>query len=116
MTPKASKSAGKRRKDATPFDDIDAVDRVVHEPARLAIMAYLSVLEEADFVYLMNETGLTRGNLSSHMSKLEDAGYVQVVKSFHDNRPRTLMSLTSAGRRALESWREHMSDVLAALQ
>ena len=56
------------------------IDRVVHEPARLKILAYLSVVKSADFVFLLSRTGLTYGNLSSHMSKLEDAGYIEVEK------------------------------------
>jgi DNA-binding MarR family transcriptional regulator len=99
----------------TPFEDVDALDRIVHEPARLAIMAYLSVLAEADFVYLMNETGLTRGNLSSHMSKLEESGYVAVEKTFVGKTPRTVLSLTGDGRRALAEWRERMAEVVEAL-
>ena len=93
----------------------DAIDRIVHEPARLAIMAHLAVLDEADFVYLMNETGLTRGNLSSHMSKLEEAGYITVQKTFAGKTPRTLLALTNAGRRALRGYRRAMAPLLAGL-
>jgi DNA-binding MarR family transcriptional regulator len=104
---------GRRREPGgSPFD---AIDRVVHEPARLAIMAHLAVLDEADFVYLMNETQLTRGNLSSHMSKLEAAGYVAVEKSFVGRTPRTVLALTEAGRRALDSYRDVMARVIAIL-
>jgi len=104
--------AGKRDSEGAPFEGID---RLVHEPARLAIMAHLAVLDEADFVYLMNEIQLTRGNLSSHMSKLEGAGYVTVEKGFVGKTPRTVLSLTAAGRRALTAYRDVMADVIAAL-
>jgi len=93
----------------------DSIDRLVHEPARLAILTHLLVLERADFIYLMNETGLTRGNLSSHMSKLEDAGYLKIEKKFEGKTPRTLLSLTKAGRRALGEYRRQMQAVVASL-
>ena len=91
------------------------IDRLIHEPARLAIMTQLLVLERADFIYLMNETGLTRGNLSSHMSKLEEAGYLKVEKKFEGKTPRTLLSLTRAGRRALAVYRRQMQTVMESL-
>ncbi len=89
--------------------------RLVHEPARLAIMANLHVMEAADFIQLMNETGLSRGNLSSHMSKLEEAGYITVEKTFAGKTPRTLLSLTDAGREALREYRRTMEPLIAAL-
>ena len=93
----------------------DSIDRLVHEPARLAILTQLLVLDRADFIYLMNETGLTRGNLSSHMSKLEDAGYLKIEKKFEGKMPRTLLSLTKKGRRALGEYRRQMQAVVASL-
>ena len=115
MPRKARKGQAKTRKGAMPFEDVDSLDRVVHEPARLAVMAYLSVLEEADFVYLMNETGLTRGNLSTHMTKLQEVGYITVDKGYRGNRPNTMLALTSEGRHALDAWRDRMALVVAAL-
>ena len=91
--------------------DID-VDRLVHEPARLKIMAYLSVVKSADFVFLISRTGLTMGNLSTHMSKLERAGYIEVEKEIKDNRPHTMLSLTKAGRKAFELYRDTMQTLL----
>ena len=64
---------------------IAEIDKLIHEPARLMILATLFVVESADFLWVERQTGLTRGNLSSHMSKLEDAGYVRVNKSFVNN-------------------------------
>ena len=91
------------------------IDRVIHEPARLLILAYLSVVESADFLFLMNQTGLTRGNLSAHLSKLESAGYVDIKKEFVEKIPRTLLSLTQEGRKAFQQYRHSMRQVLDSL-
>ena len=91
------------------------IDRLVHEPARLMILAVLYVVESADFVFLMRQTGLTRGNLSSHMSKLEAAAYIEIKKEFVDKIPRTLLRLTDTGRAAFESYRQDMVQVLGDL-
>lgn len=91
------------------------IDRVIHEPARLLILAYLSVVESADFLFLMNQTNLTRGNLSSHLSKLETAGYVEIKKEFVDKIPRTLLALTEKGRNAFHKYRRNMKKVLDSL-
>ena len=91
---------------------IAGIDRLIHEPARLMIMAYLYVVENADFLFLMHQTGLTHGNLSSHMSKLEGAGYIEVVKEFVDKKPHTMLRLTDAGRGAFQEYREQMIEVL----
>ena len=88
------------------------IDRVVHEPARLKILAYLSVVKSADFVFLLSRTGLTYGNLSSHMSKLEDAGYIDVEKEIKDKRPHTMLYLTKQGRSAFENYRRNMLNLL----
>jgi len=92
--------------------EIIDVDRVVHEPARLAILAVLSAVESADFVYLLHATDLTRGNLSSHLSKLEDSGYIEIEKTFEGKMPRTLCRLTDSGREAFEIYREQMKTFL----
>lgn len=91
------------------------IDRLIHEPARLLILAYLSVIESADFLFLMNQTNLTRGNLSSHLSKLETAGYVEIKKEFVDKIPRTLLALTEQGRNAFHEYRQNMKQVLDSL-
>ena len=88
------------------------LDRMVHSPARLMILAYLYAAGTADFIFLMNETGLTRGNLCSHMSTLEEAGYVRVKKQFANKRPLTLLSLTSKGRAAFKAYRRSMKQFL----
>lgn len=91
------------------------LDQLVHEPARLVILANLRAIKHADFIYLMRQTGLTRGNLSSHMSKLEAAGYIEVKKEFVDKIPRTLLSLTPRGRRAFQAYRQNMIRALGEL-
>lgn len=99
----------------TTFNSLTTIDRTIHEPARLLIMAYLSVLESADFLFLLRQTGLTRGNLSTHARKLEEAGYVAVEKSFVDRLPLTVYRLTDEGRAALEIYRKEMTNVLASM-
>jgi DNA-binding MarR family transcriptional regulator len=96
-------------------ESFESIDRTVHEPARLSLLAHLIVLEEADFVYLQNETGMTRGNLGGHMAKLEAAGYVTVEKTYRERTPRTVFALTDKGRAALLRWREQMVGIIAML-
>ena len=91
---------------------IGDVDRLIHEPARLMIMALLYVIESGDFTFLMSQTGLTWGNLSSHMSKLESAGYVEVEKEFINRKPRTMLHLTEEGRAAFRTYKNRMVQVL----
>lgn len=81
------------------------IDRVIHEPGRLMIVALLAAVKEADFQYLRQTTGLTQGNLSAHLSKLEAAGYVSVEKTFRGKYPLTICRLTSPGSEALENYR-----------
>ena len=81
-------------------------DRLLHEPARLRLMANLAVVRRADFTWLLQQTGLTRGNLSVQMSRLAEAGLVRVEKTFQDNRPRTLYELTNQGLQALRAYSE----------
>jgi DNA-binding MarR family transcriptional regulator len=80
------------------------IDRLVHEPARMAIMSLLYVVESADFIFLMNQTGLTWGNLSAHLAKLEAAGYLEVEKAFKGKRPNTTLRLTDRGRQAFRQY------------
>lgn len=87
-------------------------DHLVHEPVRLKILAILTQLESADFVYFVSRLKLTMGNLSAHVSKLEKAGYIEVMKDFKDNRPHTMLSLTKRGKKAFNSYREDMLELL----
>lgn len=88
------------------------IDRLIHEPARFTLVACLYVVESADFVFLLRQTGLTGGNVSSHMSKLEAAGYVDVQKSFVGKRPQTMFRLTEKGRAAFQGYRTTMRGLL----
>jgi len=91
---------------------LSEIDRLVHEPARLTLMAVLYVIDCADFTFLMNQTGMTWGNLSAHMSKLEEAGYLEVEKTFKGKRPNTMLRLTPQGRSAFQAYRLKMKQVL----
>ena len=84
---------------------------MIHEPARLLLIANLYVVESADFLFLMRQTGMTFGNLSSHMSKLEAAGYLDVEKEFVGKKPHTKLSLTRIGRQAFEVYRKNMQQL-----
>jgi len=106
----AEENPGKER-----LQPIAEIDRTIHAPARLTILAFLSVVESADFTFLMNQTGLTRGNLSSHLQKLEEAGYISIEKEFVDRVPRTLIRLTENGRSAIQSYRDTMRQVVEQL-
>lgn len=81
------------------------VDRIIHEPARLMVVALLALVQEADFQYLHQTTRLTKGNLSVHLSKLEEAGYVAIEKTFRGKYPLTICRLTDRGREQLENYR-----------
>jgi len=91
------------------------IDKLIHEPARLMILATLHVVETADFLFVERQTGLTRGNLSSHMSKLEGAGYIEITKEFVDKIPRTLLRITEEGNTALLNYTNNMKLVLDGL-
>jgi DNA-binding MarR family transcriptional regulator len=94
------------------FSNITDLDKIIHEPARMSIMAVLYVLESADFTFLMNQTGLTWGNLSAHLTKLEGTGYVGVIKSFKGKRPNTNLKLTNTGRDAFRKYMIQMKQVV----
>ena len=106
--------APKRDGGESPRGDAE-LDRFVHEPARLGILTNLFVVESADATWVMQQTGLTWGNLASHSARLEAAGYLEVRKSFKGRKPNTTFSITEAGRTALLAYREHMLAALAPL-
>ncbi len=91
------------------------IDRLIHEPARRVIMTILFTVESADFLYLLRETGLSKGNLSSHLSKLEEAGYVSIEKSFRGKLPLTMCRLTTEGRAAFRRYRDYLKRVVASM-
>ena len=92
--------------------NLSGLDRVIHEPARLTLVALLSAVESADFLYLLKESELTKGNLSVHLSKLEEAGYVEAEKTFRGKMPHTEYRLTSKGKSAFDQYRKSLSSVL----
>ena len=95
----------------TPFEQLANLDRTVHDPARLAILTALSACERADFLFLLRITGLTKGNLSSHLSKLEEAGLVEIEKRFVEKKTQTLIRLSDSGRKTLESYWQEIEDL-----
>ena len=94
------------------LQSVGDIDRLIHEPARFMILAVLYVVESADFTFVMTQTGLTWGNLSSHLSKLEEAGYVAIQKEFKGKKPHTMLHLTEEGRAAFRGYRQSMKQVL----
>lgn len=91
---------------------VTTLDRLIHEPARLLIVTILSTVASADFLFLQRETGLTKGNLSAHLSKLEDAEYVKIEKTFKGKLPLTVVKLTPDGRKALTQYRQQLRDFI----
>ena len=91
------------------------VDRVLHEPARLLLVALLYPVEDADFLFLLRESGLSKGNLASHLAKLEEGGYVVVTKGYQGRVPHTDYRLTDEGRAAFRAYREQMKRTLGRL-
>ena len=83
------------------------IDRLIHEPARLIIVTILNAVESADFLYLQRETGLTKGNLSAHLSRLQDGGYIAIEKTYKGKIPLTVCRLTAGGRDAFLRYRKH---------
>jgi DNA-binding transcriptional ArsR family regulator len=97
--------------DVTPFEQLASLDRRLHDPARLAILTALSSCERADFLFLQRLTGLTKGNLSSHLSKLEEAGLVEIEKRFVGKKTQTLVRLSDAGRQSIEGYWRDMEEI-----
>ena len=96
-------------------DDLRGVtelDRLIHEPARLLIATILATVASADFLFLQRETGLTKGNLSAHLSKLEEAGYVKIEKTFKGKLPLTICKLTAAGQKSLKAYRRQLQEFM----
>lgn len=97
------------------INPIESFNRLLHEPARFLIMAALYVVESGDFTFLMGETSLTWGNLSSHVGKLEEAGYLELEKTFKGRKPYTMIRLTGEGREAFRQYRRWMMEMLESL-
>lgn len=88
------------------------VDRLMHEPARLLITSILYTVAQVDFLFLLRETGLTKGNLSAHLGKLESAGYINIEKSFRGKIPQTRIALSEDGRAAFDAYRKQLAEVV----
>jgi DNA-binding MarR family transcriptional regulator len=99
--------------DWTPFNELDAV---IHQPTRLMVLTILASVAEADFTYLLKETGATKGNLSSHLTKLESAGLIEIEKTYRGKVPLTLCRLTGRGRRKLDDYQKVLDRVATQLQ
>ena len=89
------------------------LDQIIHAPSRLNIVTNLYVVESADFIFLRNLTGLTWGNLSAHLTKLAEAGYVEVEKTIVNKKTHSVAKLTKKGRQAFEEYKEKMKEVLS---
>src|SRR5690349_11283820 len=98
------------------FEELAGLARLIHEPARLAILSALAACQDANFLFLQRLTGLSKGNLSSHLSKLEDAGLVRIDKQFVGKTPSTSVSLTDAGRTAIERHWQQLERLRTATQ
>jgi len=90
------------------LNSLAGVNRLIHEPSRSSILAILASVESADFLYLQHATGLTKGNLSIHLSRLEEAGFVSIEKTYHGKIPMTLCRITPAGRQAFDEYRSQL--------
>ena len=101
-----------RDNDRHPLADLD---RTIHSPARLMVMTYLYAVESADYIFLQNLTGLTWGNLSTHLSKLETEGYVEIQKEIVGKKPHSMVHLTAEGRDAFRAYKQSLQQVLSDL-
>ena len=95
-----------------PMASLTNVDRLIHEPSRSIILAILSAVQSADFLYLLRETGLTKGNLTVHLSKLEAAGFIIIEKTYRGKLPLTLCSITNEGELAFENYRRQLKEFI----
>jgi DNA-binding MarR family transcriptional regulator len=92
-----------------------SLDQVIHAPARLMILTYLYVVESADYVFLMRQTGLTWGNLATHLNRLEEAGYIEIQKTYRGKKPLTILRMTEHGRAAFQAYKNNLQLVLNEL-
>ena len=91
------------------------INKLIHEPARLMLLSQLYVVEEADFLFLEQQTGMTRGNLSTHLSKLENGGLIEIEKGYVGKIPRTVIRMTSGGRKSFKAYIRKMKGVIDKL-
>jgi DNA-binding MarR family transcriptional regulator len=105
----------KEHKEDQAIKQLEEIDPLIHSPARLKVMTYLYVVEKIDFVYLQRITALTWGNLSKHVTKLEEAGYVGTEKTFENKKPKTTLWLTEQGREAFQKYKDNLQEVFDQL-
>ena len=96
------------KKTSDDIQSLTSIDKIIHEPARLNILAHLYVIESADFLFMMRQTELTFGNLSAHMNKLETAGYIKIIKEFVGKKPHTMLKITGKGKQAFDDYKKQM--------
>jgi len=95
-----------------PENPLGDIDQLIHAPARLRIIMMLYVVESLDYVFLKNQTGLSWGNLATHLGRLEDAGYVTVIKGYQGKKPQSQIKLTTRGRDAFRSYKTTLQQIL----
>jgi DNA-binding MarR family transcriptional regulator len=88
------------------------LDLIIHAPARLNILTLLYVVESLDYVFLKNQTGLSWGNLATHLAKLEEAGYIEINKGYQGKKPHSKVKLTTQGRAAFRSYKTTLQQIL----
>lgn len=106
----------KEHKEDQAIQQLEEIDPLIHSPARLKVMTYLYVVEKIDFVYLQRVTSLTWGNLSKHVTKLEEAGYVETEKTFENKKPKTTLWLTDQGREAFQKYKDNLQEIFDQLE
>ena len=94
---------------------LEEIDPVIHSPTRLKVMTYLYLVENIDFVYLKRVTDFSWGNLSRHLSKLEEVGYVVMEKTFENKKPKTLIRLSDEGREAFQQYKDNLQQIFEGL-
>ena len=94
------------------FDEILMIDKTIHEPARLFLMSILYNTEEVDFLFLLNETQLSKGNIATHTRKLEDEGYLTVKKEFVGKKTHSIYTITENGKKILEAYTNALKKIL----
>jgi DNA-binding MarR family transcriptional regulator len=97
------------RSEGNPLEDIN---QIIHAPARLMILIRLYVVESLDYVFLKNQTGLSWGNLATHLGKLEQAGLIKITKGYQGKKPQSLIKLTPQGRKAFQDYKRSLQQIL----
>lgn len=102
----------KEAKNNTEHHPLADIDQIIHAPARLMILVTLYIVESLDYVFLKNQTGLSWGNLATHLNKLEAAGYIEILKGYQGKKPQSLIRLTTQGRLAFKDYKKKLQGIL----